>query len=151
MGLERVTVAALLTGRESLAPPSARVYAVIQQEAERSLNLIRGTILIRGYAFDAIFDSGATHSFISEFVANGLHVPIYEFTPPMVVKIATRDIVSTSLICKEVGSIFEKEEYMVDLIVLEGMNLHIILGMDWLVRYGVMLDCCSKRIFFSAK
>ncbi|XP_061345235.1 uncharacterized protein LOC133291071 [Gastrolobium bilobum] len=40
---------------------------------------------------------------------------------------------------------------MVDLIVLEGMNLHIILGMDWLVRYGVMLDCCSRRVFFAAK
>ncbi|XP_061339568.1 uncharacterized protein LOC133286197 [Gastrolobium bilobum] len=23
--------------------------------------------------------------------------------------------------------------------------------MDWLVRYGVMLDCCSRRIFFSSK
>ncbi|XP_061355100.1 uncharacterized protein LOC133299633 [Gastrolobium bilobum] len=40
---------------------------------------------------------------------------------------------------------------MVDLIVLEGMNLHIILGMDRLVRYGVMIDCCSRKIYFSAK
>ncbi|XP_061344646.1 uncharacterized protein LOC133290567, partial [Gastrolobium bilobum] len=136
---------------EPMAPTSARVYAVTQQEAERSPNLIRGTILIRGYAFDAMFDSGATHSFISEFVANGVHLPICEFTPPMVVKTATGDIVSTSLKCKEVRFIYEQEEYMVDLIVLEGMNLHIILGMDWLVRYGVMLDCCSRRVFFAAK
>ncbi|XP_061373409.1 uncharacterized protein LOC133315762 [Gastrolobium bilobum] len=111
-----------------MAPTSARVYAVAQQEAGRSPNLIRGTILIRGYVFDAMFDSGATHSFISEFVANGVHLPIYEFTPPMVVKTATGDIVSTSLKCKEVKFIYEQEEYMVDLIVLEGMNLHIILG-----------------------
>ncbi|XP_061357106.1 uncharacterized protein LOC133301486 [Gastrolobium bilobum] len=136
---------------EASAPTSARVYAVTQQEAERSPNLIRGTILIRGYAFDAMFDSGATHSFISGFVANGLHLPIHEFMPPMVVKTATEDIVSTSLKCKEVIFIFEQEEYTVDFIVLEGMNIHIILGMDWLVRYGVMLDCCRRRIFFSAK
>ncbi|XP_061357285.1 uncharacterized protein LOC133301645 [Gastrolobium bilobum] len=32
---------------EPMAPTSARVYAVIQQEAERSSNLIRSTILIR--------------------------------------------------------------------------------------------------------
>ncbi|XP_061351358.1 uncharacterized protein LOC133296402 [Gastrolobium bilobum] len=98
-----------------------------------------------------MFDSGATHSFISEFVANGLHFPIHEFTPPMVVKTTTGDIVSTSLKCKEVRFIYEQEEYMVDLIVLEGMNLHNILGMDWLVQYGVMLNCCSRRTFFSSK
>ncbi|XP_061359257.1 uncharacterized protein LOC133303368 [Gastrolobium bilobum] len=136
---------------EPMAPTSARVYAMTQHEAERSPNLIRGTILIRGYTFDAMFDSGATHSFISEFVANGVHLPICEFTPPMVVKTATGDIVSTSLKCKEVRFIYEQEEYMVDLIVLEGMNLHIIVGMDWLVRYGVMLDCCRRRVFFAAK
>ncbi|XP_061366049.1 uncharacterized protein LOC133309301 [Gastrolobium bilobum] len=136
---------------EPMASTSSRVYAVTQQEAERSPNLIRGTILIRGYAFDAMFDSGATHSFISKFVVNGVHLPIYEFTPPMVVKTATGDIVSTSLKCKEVRFIYEQEEYMVDLIVLEGMNLHIMLGMDWLVRYGVMLDCCSRTVFFAAK
>ncbi|XP_061367156.1 uncharacterized protein LOC133310274, partial [Gastrolobium bilobum] len=134
-----------------MAPSSARVYAVTQQEAERSPNHIRGTIFIRGYAFDAMFDSGATHSFISKFVANGVHLPIYEFTPPMVVKTATRDIVSSFLKCKEVRFIYEQEEYMVDLIVLDGMNLHIILGMDWLVRYGVMLDCCSRRVFIAEK
>ncbi|XP_061337316.1 uncharacterized protein LOC133284329 [Gastrolobium bilobum] len=136
---------------EPMAPTSARVYTMTQQEAERSPNLFRGTIFIRGYAFDAMFDSGATHSFISKFVANGLQLPIHEFTTPMVVKTATGDIVSTSLKCKEVRFVYEQEEYMVDLIVLEGMNLHIILGMDSLVRYGVILDCYSRRIFFSAK
>ncbi|XP_061375195.1 uncharacterized protein LOC133317351 [Gastrolobium bilobum] len=57
-----------------------------------------------------MIDSGATHSFISGFVANGLHLPIHEFTPPMGVKTATGDIVSTSLKCKEVRFIFEKED-----------------------------------------
>ncbi|XP_061359430.1 uncharacterized protein LOC133303529 [Gastrolobium bilobum] len=134
--IQAIPIQTVLTQRaieEPIVPTSARVYAVTQQEAERSPNLIRGIILIRGYAFDAMFDSGATHSFISEFIANGLQLPIHEFTPPMVVKTATGDIISTSLKCIEARFIYEQEEYMVDLIVLEGMNLHIILGMDWLV------------------
>ncbi|XP_061341990.1 uncharacterized protein LOC133288282 [Gastrolobium bilobum] len=69
----------------------------------------------------------------------------------MVVKIATGDLVSTSLMCKEVKFSYEDNEYVVDLIVLEGMNLHIILGMDWLVRYGVLIYCCNGKIYFSAK
>ncbi|XP_061363911.1 uncharacterized protein LOC133307419 [Gastrolobium bilobum] len=69
----------------------------------------------------------------------------------MVVKTATRNLVSTSLMCKEVKFSYEEEEYVVDLIVLEGINLHIILGMDWVVIHGVMIDCCSRKIYFSAK
>ncbi|XP_061365122.1 uncharacterized protein LOC133308512 [Gastrolobium bilobum] len=85
-----VAIQAVLTPiviEEPPAPTSARVYAITQQEAGR-----------------------ATHSFISAFVANGLHLPIHEFTPPMVVKTATGDIVSTSLVCKEVRFKLEKEE-----------------------------------------
>ncbi|XP_061359906.1 uncharacterized protein LOC133303950 [Gastrolobium bilobum] len=152
--IQAVPMQAILTSttiQEHLVPPDSRVYAITQQEAEKSPNLIRGTISMDGHDFDALFDSGATHSFILGFVANGLNLPMYEFTPPMVVKTATGDLVSTSLMCKEVKFNYEEKEYVVDLIVLEGMNLHILLGMDWLVRHGVMIDCCSWKNYFSAK
>ncbi|XP_061367815.1 uncharacterized protein LOC133310832, partial [Gastrolobium bilobum] len=136
---------------EHLVPPIERVYEVTLQDTEKSPNMIKGTISIDGHDFDALFDSVATHSFISGFIANGLNLPWYGFTPPMVVKTAIGDLVSTSLRCKEVKFSYEKKEYMVDLIVLEGMNMHIILGMDWFVRYGVMIYWCSGKIYFSAK
>ncbi|XP_061347001.1 uncharacterized protein LOC133292588 [Gastrolobium bilobum] len=108
------------TIQEHLVPSVARVYDVTQQEAETSPNLIRGTISMDGHDFDALFDSGATHSFILGFIANGLNLPMYAFTPPMVVKTATRDLVSISLMCKEVKFSYKEKEYVVDLIVLEG-------------------------------
>ncbi|XP_061340633.1 uncharacterized protein LOC133287092 [Gastrolobium bilobum] len=98
-----------------------------------------------------MFDSGATYSFTSSFVSNGLNLPMYAFMPPRAAKIATGDLVSIYLMCKEVKFSYEDKEYVVDLIVLEGMNLHIILGIDWLVRHGVMIDCCSKKNYFSTK
>ncbi|XP_061348398.1 uncharacterized protein LOC133293814 [Gastrolobium bilobum] len=137
--------------QEHLVPLVTQVYAVTQQDIEKSPNLIKGTISVDGHDFDALFDSGATHSFTSSFVANGLNLPMYEFTSPMVAKTATGDLVSTSLMCKEVKFSYEEKEYVVDLIVLEGMNLHIILSMDWLVRHGVMIDFCSRKNYFSTK
>ncbi|XP_028798686.1 uncharacterized protein LOC114754107 [Neltuma alba] len=42
-----------------------RVYAMTNEEASASPNLIRGNILLEGHVISALFDSGATHSFIS--------------------------------------------------------------------------------------
>ncbi|XP_061339425.1 uncharacterized protein LOC133286095 [Gastrolobium bilobum] len=82
---------------------------LLAEEVEKSPNLIRSTISMDGHDFDALFNSGATHSFILGFVANGLNLPMYAFTPPMVVKTATGDLVSTSLMCKEVKFSYEEK------------------------------------------
>ncbi|XP_061357234.1 uncharacterized protein LOC133301599 [Gastrolobium bilobum] len=140
-----------ITTEEHPVPLVTRVYAVIQQDTKKSPNLIKGTISVDGHDFDAWFDSVATHSFTLSFVSNGLNFPMYAFKPPIVVKTVTGDLVSTTMMCKEVKFSYEEKEYVVDLIVLEGMNPHIILGMDCLVRHGVMIDCCSMKIYFSAK
>ena len=36
-----------------------------------------------------------------------------------------------------------------DLIVLESQGLDVILGMDWLSKYGGNIDCASKLIFLT--
>ena len=36
-----------------------------------------------------------------------------------------------------------------DLIILESQGLDVILGMDWLLKYGGNIDCASKSIFLT--
>ena len=45
-----------------------------REEAGASPNVIRGTVSIRGHDVDALFDSGATHSFIAFDCANRFEV-----------------------------------------------------------------------------
>ncbi|XP_028806653.1 uncharacterized protein LOC114761452 [Neltuma alba] len=45
---------------------SGRVFAMTQQEANRAPNLIKGTLKLQGSEIEALFDSGVTHSFVSD-------------------------------------------------------------------------------------
>ena len=40
-------------------------------------------------------------------------------------------------------------EFPSNLIILESQGLDIILGMDWLSKYGGNIDCASKSIFLT--
>ena len=41
--------------------------------------------------------------------------------------------------------------FPLDLIVLESQGLDVILGMDWLSKYGGNIDCASKTIFLTSQ
>ncbi|XP_061369612.1 uncharacterized protein LOC133312436 [Gastrolobium bilobum] len=128
------------------APTTGRVYTVDAKEVEKAPNMIRGTIFIDTFDFRVLFDSGVTHSFISGQVAFALNLPMFEFSPPMEVTTATREKCRIDVYCKNVKFMYEGREYTIDLYCLPMLSLEIILGMDWLAKYGVMLDCCSKRV-----
>ena len=42
-----------------------RVYVTTREEATASPNVIQGMVSIRGHSVEVLFDSGATHSFIT--------------------------------------------------------------------------------------
>ncbi|XP_073304524.1 uncharacterized protein [Primulina huaijiensis] len=52
--------------------PNARVYAITQEEADNSNDIVAGTILINNIPAYVLFDCGATHSFLSKRFAKKL-------------------------------------------------------------------------------
>ncbi|XP_028790135.1 uncharacterized protein LOC114746111 [Neltuma alba] len=57
---------------------SGRAYAMTNEEASASPNLIRANIILQGHVISTLFDSGATHSFISLDCAQKLSLPMVE-------------------------------------------------------------------------
>ena len=47
-------------------PGQSRVFSLTQQEARDDPDVVSGTIFVAGFACSALFDSGASHSFMSE-------------------------------------------------------------------------------------
>ncbi|XP_061355972.1 uncharacterized protein LOC133300443 [Gastrolobium bilobum] len=50
-------------------PTVGRVYTTNVQQTEKALNLVKGIIFISNNDLFVLFDSGATHSFVAEYVA----------------------------------------------------------------------------------
>ena len=52
-------------------------------------------------------------------------------------------------VCKDCPLTLENRNFPTDLIVLSMSEFDVILGIDWLTKYGAILDCVSKSITFS--
>ncbi|XP_022641613.1 uncharacterized protein LOC106773250 [Vigna radiata var. radiata] len=127
---------------------TGRVYAVTGAEAVSSGNLIIGSCLLREKTCMVLFDSGATHSFISEECVEKLGLTVERLHFDLVVSTPTSGLIKTSNVCIRCPIIVEGRRFKVNLICLPLQGLEIILGMDWLSTNHILLDCGEKKLVF---
>ncbi|XP_047150545.1 uncharacterized protein LOC124822569, partial [Vigna umbellata] len=106
-------------GRGGRAQAVGRVYAITGAKAASSGTLIIGTCLVYGEPCCVLYDSGATHSFISKACIEKLGLAESEMQFDFVV--------STSAV---------------------GEELEVILGMDWLTTNHILIDFGAKELIF---
>nr|KYP32957.1 hypothetical protein KK1_046251 [Cajanus cajan] len=125
-----------------------RVFALSSAEATWSKNLIEGSCFIVETPFVVLFDSSATHSFISVSCIQKLNLPVSLLDFDLVVETPTNGFVTTSLVCLKCPLTVSDKQFLVDLIYLPLSQLDVILGMDWLSSHHVLLNCFDKSISF---
>ncbi|XP_027348048.1 uncharacterized protein LOC113859485 [Abrus precatorius] len=136
--------------RTSVGRPSTRgrVFTISGAEAAQSENLIEGTCILNGTSLNVLFDSGATHSFISESCVRRLKLPVLVMKCEIVVSTPTNNPVTTSHVRLHCPIQIEGKSFLVNLICLPLSDLDVILGMDWLSANHVLLDCQEKTLVF---
>jgi hypothetical protein len=106
---------------------------------------VYGMYLLNKFSTLVLFDTGASHSFISKaFVVKNkittetIGCPIRVSSPggELIVNAGCRDLVL------EVG----KHKFLANLIVLDSQGLDVILGMDWMAAFEGVIDCANKTI-----
>jgi hypothetical protein len=125
----------------------ARVYALTPGEAETENEVVTGILpLFSGKAI-VLFDSGASHSFVSTKYAKRFHISI----EPMEVGVLVATLVGKAVICREIDLNYpiciEGRNLAANLIVFD-MGFNIILGKDCLSNNHAIIDCRSKEIIF---
>ena len=94
-----------------------------------------------------LFDSGATHSFISRVVVEKYGLPTRTLRTPLQVTSPGGEM-TAGLGCHSTLSI-GNHDFPADLIVLESQSLDVILGMDWLTKFEGNIDCARKTILLT--
>ncbi|MQL77073.1 hypothetical protein Taro_009478 [Colocasia esculenta] len=117
-----VAAAAPATGRPGRPRAPARVFALAREDAEQAEHVTEGTVLLLGVHARVLFDTGATHSFISERFARQLAL--------------------------ESGVESEDLEVPCLCTPLRMKDYDAILGLDWLEEHYALVDCRRKRIVF---
>ncbi|KAI4312636.1 hypothetical protein MLD38_037438 [Melastoma candidum] len=136
--------------RGSVNQPSGSscVNTMSRGRAGPSSNAMSGMILVNGWDAIALFDTGATHSFISQSFAeeNGFMVDMGG--SPLRVWLPNGESISMNSVCGNCEVTVNLLQSWVDLIVFQIKDYDVILGMDWLMKCHAMVDCVRREILF---
>ncbi|XP_017428761.1 uncharacterized protein LOC108336824 [Vigna angularis] len=104
--------------------------------------------MIVGRELNVLFDSGATHSFLSETLIPELNLPMRELQYDLMVSAPTYKLIKTSRMCPQCPIVVEGRRFKVHLISLPLQGLDVILGMDLLSANRILIDCSKKELIF---
>ena len=93
-----------------------------------------------------LFDSGASHSFISASVVIELGLEVETLEEPFYVSSPLRIRAIIRMICRGCELEISGTLLTVDLRIMDMSEFDVILGMDWLTAYRVVIDCESRRV-----
>jgi hypothetical protein len=92
-----------------------------------------------------LFDSGASHFFISAAYVRKHNLPLALLRCQMIVSSLGGDILARQL-CPKVNLKIRGIDFVTNLIVLESKGIDVIIGMDWLSKHKALIDCAKKSV-----
>jgi hypothetical protein len=114
-------------------------------ELPEGVPIMTGTFSINHQPVIILFDSGATHSFISS--KYGIKVDLDFYSTKGAYIIATPDgKISSNQIYRKVPIQLGSNMIKTDLLLLDLEGMDVLLGMDWMTRHLVSLDISSQAV-----
>jgi hypothetical protein len=113
---------------------------VTTKEAQQAQGIELGMFLTSSHPITVLFDSGASHSFISSTFVAKHHLPITIMKHTMLVSSPGGEM-RTKHICPAVSVTIRGVDFLANLIILDSKGIDIILGMDWLKKYDSLSVC----------
>ncbi|MBC1350797.1 hypothetical protein HCX58_14365, partial [Listeria welshimeri] len=123
----------------------ARVNHIATAEAQDAPDVILGTFPVNSVHATVLFDSGATHSFLSMSFAGNHGMRVEDLRRPLMVSIPSNQALSLQR-SPSVRIEIQGVPFLANLILLESKDLDVILGMDWLARHKGVIDCANRKV-----
>jgi hypothetical protein len=118
---------------------------VVIEEAQEAPDVVLGTFLVNSNTTIILFDSVASHSLISAAYITKYNILVSLLKCCMVVSSPSGDMPSRQ-VCPKVNIKIRGVDFITNLIILESKGIDIILGMDWLSKHNVLIDCARKFV-----
>jgi len=106
-------------------------------------------VFINSTPLIAIIDTGATHSFIASSCVERLDLVVTPLLRGMVIDTLANGSMTTSLVCAKCPVSFGCVDFELDLVCLLLKHMDVIFGMDWMLTFGVNINCLTKSVTFS--
>jgi len=107
---------------------------ITAEEASEDMQVLVGMVSINSKPTRALFDSGASHSFMSKKFAIEHNFPIWVVPTPFIINAP-----GATLVSKEVVNLTQLEvsglNFMVNFVVIDLEELDVIIGMNWMTKH----------------
>jgi hypothetical protein len=107
--------------------------------------VLAGTFSLNGCYVIILFDSGATHDFISMACTQKCQLSIGHMSSPYMIRTPAGNVV-TQLMVMAAPLNLAGRLHKTNLIVLEGQGIDVILDMGWMKKYRAMLDISTRMV-----
>jgi predicted aspartyl protease len=107
--------------------------------------IMMGTFSINHYPVIILFDSGATHSFISKDCGTKVGLDIYFINEAYRIITPSGKILSNQ-ICRMVSIQLGSHPIKTDLLVIDLKEMDVLLGVNWMTQNHVSLDISSRTV-----
>ena len=132
-------------GKQDARAPT-RAYAMKAVEDTDAPDVIVGNFQIFDTTVHALIDPGSTHSYICTDIPGLGKLPRSETEYNILVTNPLGHSVIVNRVYRDCPIRIREYEFLGDLIELSFKEFVVILGMDWLSRHQVMVDCRIKRV-----
>ncbi|XP_074305788.1 uncharacterized protein LOC141641009 [Silene latifolia] len=124
---------------------SGKLFIMGKQEGENDAHVVTDTFIVHNMPSFVLFDSGATHSFVSRSRALAMDLGEYELVKDSVL-IPSGKSVSCSSLYRGVYMLVEEAYLPVNLLEFLMDGFEVVVGRDWLGKYDAMIDYRQKRV-----
>ena len=105
-----------------------------------------GKFLVNHHPAVVLFDSGASHSFMSPAFASKYNQKVITVSTGSYCISAAGSNILTNQIVLGVRIEIEGRVFMADVVVLPGLGIDVILGMKWMSGHGVLIDTSTRVV-----
>jgi hypothetical protein len=121
---------------------------VIAEQAQDAPSFVLGTFSINSVPATILFDSRASHSFITEQFVAKHDIPMSSMKTHLLISSPNGEMKFT-YICPQVNLKIRGIDFQADLVVLTSSGIDVILGMDWLGECDGIILCAKKSVLLT--
>ena len=108
-----------------------------------------GTFSISGHPVTVLFDSGASHTFISKECVSRLGLEVESISRPYNIHSPGGHLITNQLV-RKIPLQLQGRIFATQLIVLPSQKMDVILGMNWMEVHRVVLDTVSQSVHINS-
>jgi hypothetical protein len=104
-----------------------------------------GTFSVESYPAKVLFDTGATHSFVTTSWVEAYNIPVEPIIPPLRVN-SVGDKVRSDKMCSNLRIEIRGIDFPANLVVMGTQVIDVILGMNWLHKNQATISCDKRTM-----